>query len=320
MPDAPPLLQQVRNVCRTRHLSYATERSYRAWIVRYVRFHGLRHPSALGAEHVEAFLTHLAVERGVAASTQRQALGAVVFLYRDVLRHPLGRFDGFTRPRRPPRLPVVLDAADVRAVLGCLTGAPALVCALLYGSGLRLSEALRLRLPDLDPTRGVLTVRGGKGDKDRVTVLAPNLAPALERQRSAALAVHRADAAAAIGCSLPGAVAAKYPNAPFEPAWAYLFPASAPCRDPRTGRVLRHHLHPSVVQRAFRSAAQRVCPAVRASPHTLRHSFATHLVQRGTDLRTVQELLGHASVRTTQVYAHVAGRGLLGVTSPLAAL
>ena len=319
MPDAPRLLARLRDVCRTRHLSYATERTYRHWVVQYVRFHGLVHPETLGAHHVEAFLTHLARDRNVAASTERQALNAVVFLYRDVLRHPLGTFGGFTRPKRPPRLPVVLSPAQVRAVLAALTGTPHLVCALLYGSGLRLSEALRLRVADVDFDRGTLTVRGGKGDKDRVTLLPP-VGDALARQLERARSVQRADAARDVGTSLPHALAAKYPNAPAEPAWAYVFPASAPGVDRRSGRTLRHHLHPSVVQKAFRSAAVAVCPEVRASPHTLRHAFATHLVARGTDLRTVQELLGHASVRTTQVYAHVAGRGLLGVTSPLATL
>lgn len=317
MPDASRLIPRVRAVCRTRHLSYATEKAYVGWTVRYCRFHGLRHPSTLSAPHVEAFLTHLATARGVAASTQNQALNALVFLYRDVLDHPLGSFDGFTRAQRPARLPSVLSPAEVRAVLGALTGTPYLVCALLYGSGLRLAEALRLRLADLHGPQGTLVVRRGKGAKDRVTILPAGLHAALDAQATRASAVHASDAAEGVGASLPDALHVKYPRAPFEAGWAYLFPSTRRARDPRSGRIARHHLDPSVVQKAFRTAALGTVPHVRASPHTLRHSFATHLVERGTDIRTLQELLGHQDLRTTQVYAHVAGRGLLGVVSPL---
>ena len=317
MPDSPRLLDRVRAVCRRRHLSLATERAYAGWIVRYCRFHGLRHPATLTAGHVEAFLTHLAADRHVAAKTQAQALNAVVFLYRDVLDHPLGSFAGFTRVTRPPRLPFVPSEAEVRAVLDALDGAPRLVCALLYGAGLRLVEALRLRLDDLDPARGTICVRGGKGDRDRLTLLPRTLAAQLAEASETARRVQRADAARRVGVSLPHALGAKYPNAAFEPGWMYLFPSPAPGLDPRSGRLCRHHLHPSTVQRPFRAAARRVAPGARLSPHSLRHAFATHLVASGTDLRTVQTLLGHQDVRTTQIYTHVAGTAFLNVAGPL---
>lgn len=314
------LLGAARNVARLRHLSYATEKAYVGWIVRFVRFHGTVHPSALGAPHVEAFLTHLAAERGVAVKTQQQALNAVVFLYRDVLGQPLGDFSAYRRVQRPERLPFVPSEADVRAVLDRLASAHPdahLVCALLYGAGLRLNEALRLRVADLDFARQTLTVRGGKGDKDRVTILPPALHPHLRQQAEMARRRAHTDARRGIGVSLPHALATKYPNAPFESGWAYLFPANVPALDPRSGRTLRHHRHASSVQRAFRGAACAVVPGARLTLHGLRHAFATHLVAHGTDLRTVQDLLGHADVRTTQRYAHVAGRGLLGVAGPL---
>ncbi len=314
----PRLVEQVRAACRLRHFRRTTEKVYVSWVVRYVRYHGLRHPEELGAEHVTAFLTHLAVERNVAAATQSQALSALVFLYREVLGLPLGDFEGLVRVRRPARLPVVLSPGEVARLLDALDGTPRLVASLLYGAGLRLIEALRLRVRDVDFERHQITVRGGKGDRDRSALLPPPLVADLRLQIKRAVRVHRRDLAEGFGdVWLPNALAVKYPQAARETGWQYLFPASARSTDSETGREGRHHLDPSVVQKAVRRAVQQAGLTKNASCHTLRHSFATHLLEGGQDIRTVQTLLGHQDVRTTMIYTHVIGRGPLGVTSPL---
>ena len=316
-PRPPRLLDRVREVCRTRHLSYRTEQAYVGWVRRFVVFHGLRHPEALAEPDVARFLTYLAAERDVAASTQNQALSALLFLYRDVLRRPLGDLGQPVRARRPRRLPVVLSRAEAAAILDAMTGVDALVARLLYGSGLRLIEALRLRVKDVDFARGEIAVRQGKGNKDRVTVLPDALREPLAEHLRRVRNLHAADVAAGIGVSLPSALARKYPGAPGAWVWQWVFPSRQPSRDPRSGVVARHHRSPSTVQRAVAASVRAAGPAKRVSCHTFRHSFATHVLEAGYDIRTVQELLGHASVRTTQVYTHVLNRGGLGVRSPL---
>jgi integron integrase len=314
----PKLIPTVRAVCRRRHLSYRTEQSYVHWIRRYVVFHGVRHPSEMAEAEVTAFLTYLAAERHVAASTQNQALSALLFLYRDVLERPLGRFERPQRARRPRRLPVVLTPEEARAVLAHMTGVDGLVAHLLYGSGLRLAEALRLRVKDLDFGYGEIVVRQGKGDKDRRSVLPASLYEPLQAQLRRVGRLHERDLKAGTGgVPLPNALSVKYPGAPRDLVWQWVFPSSALSRHPERGVALRHHRSPSSVQKAVGRAVRASGVTKRATAHTFRHSFATHLLESGHDIRTVQELLGHASVRTTQVYTHVLNRGGLGVRSPL---
>ena len=281
-------------------------------------FHRGRHPARMGGPEVVAFLGHLAERKHVAASTQNQALNALVFLYREVLEAPLEGHGPIVRARRPRRLPVVLTEQEVRALLGAMSGVPGVVAALLYGSGLRLLEALRLRVKDIDFDRGEIVVREGKGRRDRVTVLPHSLRDALLHQLGVARAYHCTDLAQSFGeVFLPGALDRKYPAAPKEWHWQYVFPAQRRSVDQRSGGERRHHLHESTVQRAVKAAVRRAGIAKNASCHSLRHSFATHLLERGQDIRTVQELLGHRSVATTMVYTHVLNRGGLGVASPL---
>jgi integron integrase len=304
--------------CRARHYSRRTEDAYHDWAARFIRFHRLRHPQEMAEPEVNAFLTHLAVEGGVAASTQNQALAALLFLYEAVLDRPLDRIDGVIRAKRPERRPVILTRDEVRAILGALGGVPKLVCSLLYGSGLRVSEALGLRIHDVDVDRGELVVRDGKGQKDRVTVLPATAAVPIREQMAAAWRVHEADVAAGFGrVSLPSALARKYPAAPLEWGWQYVFPASVRCVDDRDGLEKRHHLHESVIQKAVRAAVGQLGLTKHATPHTFRHAFATHLLEDGYDIRTVQDLLGHADVETTMIYTHVLNRGGRGVKSPL---
>ena len=316
---APRLLDQVRNAIRVRHYSIRTEQAYVGWVRRFVVFHGKRHPSELGAEEVAAFLTHLAVRGRVAASTQNQALNALAFLYRHVLEQPLpDDLDGIARAKKPARLPVVLTRDEVQRLLAELEGTHALVGGLLYGSGLRLLEALRLRVKDLDWGHHQLVVREGKGAKDRVTMLPERLETPLREHLRHVRLLHRRDLGAGHGAvHLPGALARKNPSAATSWGWQYVFPAPARAVDPRTGVVRRHHLHESSVQKAVNAAVRRAGIEKRASCHTLRHSFATHLIEAGYDIRTVQELLGHADVRTTMIYTHVLNRGGRGVRSPL---
>ncbi len=317
MQPKPTLLQTVQHNLRLRQASPRTEEAYLQWIRRFVRFHGRRHPRELGVVEIRAFLTHLAVEGQMASSTVAQARAALLFLFRQVLGMELDGVDALPRGRRPLRLPVVLTPEEVAAVLGRLTGTSWLVGVLLYGGGLRLMEALTLRVKDLDLARGELRLRRAKGAKDRVTVLPAVVRPALVRHLERVKAQHQRDLVAGTGrVALPGALARKYPHAAASWPWQWVFPATRPYQDRDTGERRRHHLHPSVVQRAMTQAVREARLSKRASCHTLRHSFATHLLEGGADIRTVQELLGHTDVRTTMLYTHVLNRGGLGVRSP----
>jgi integron integrase len=312
------LLDRLRNEIRRRHYSVRTEAAYVQWVRRFILFHGKRHPDAMGAAEIAEFLTHLAVEGKVASATQNQALNALVFLYRGVLKREVPELSNVIRPKRPKRLPVVLTPAEVRAVFAELSGVHRLVCGLLYGSGLRLMEGLRLRVKDLEFERRELVVRDGKGRQDRVTMLPASLEEPLHAQMERARALHERDLADGFGAVyLPQALQRKYPRAAREWAWQYVFPSERRSVDRRTGVEGRHHLNEAALQRAVKRAVRRSGIAKLASCHTLRHSFATHLLESGHDIRTVQELLGHRSVRTTMVYTHVLNRGGLGVRSPL---
>jgi integron integrase len=313
----PRLLDQVRRAIRVRHYSIRTEEAYIGWIRRYVFFHHKRHPAELGAADIGRFLTALAVERRVSASTQNQALAALLFLYREVLGCDPGWLEDIVRARRPARLPVVLTRVEVERLLGGLRGVAWLMATLLYGSGMRLSECLRLRVKDLDFTRHEIVVREGKGGTDRVTMLPRALAPPLAEHLDRVRRMHDADLAAGFGrTALPDALARKYPNAASEWGWQWVFPASRIGADPRSGDRRRHHLHESVLQKAVHAAARGAGIAKPVGPHTLRHCFATHLLEHGYDIRTVQELLGHRDVATTMIYTHVLNRGGRAVESP----
>ncbi len=317
------LLDHVRSATRERHLSYRTEQTYVGWVRRYVRFHAqhsgaFRHPVEMAEPEVQAFLNHLAVERDVAASTQTQALSALLFLYDAVLGLPLSEMSGLIRVRKPPRLPTVLTASDVSALLVHLRGPHRLIAGFLYGAGLRLAEALALRVKDLAPERRQLTVRSGKGDRDRCALFPEQLVAPMARHLARVRALHGQDLADGYGeAILPHAYARKHPGAARQFGWQFVFPSTAISADPRTGYIARHHLHPSAFQRAIRDAARAAALDKRTTSHTLRHSFATHLLEAGTDVRRVQELMGHAKLTTTQVYLHVARVTGLGVTSPL---
>ena len=317
-PGRPRLLQEVRNRLRLKHYSMRTEQAYLYWIRRYIRASGRKHPRELDGAAVEAFLTGLATKDRVAASTQNQALSALLFLYREVLGVKLPRLDDVVRAKRPRRLPVVLAKGEVARLLRELAGREWVMASLLYGSGLRLMECLRLRVKDVDFARNEITVRNGKGNKDRKTVLPASLRDALLRQVDEARVLHGRDLDAGFGAvSLPNALARKYPNAPREFAWQFLFPAARRGVDPRDGQEKRHHIDEKVLQRAVAAAARKAGIDKPVTPHVLRHSFATHLLEAGQDIRTVQELLGHKDVATTQVYTHVLNRGPAGVLSPL---
>jgi len=312
------LLDDLRAALRARHYAYRTEQSYVDWVVRFIRFHGTRHPRELGAAEVTAFLTDLAVEGQVAASTQNQARSALLFLYREVLGMATEGFDVVVAASKPRRLPTVLTRAEVDAVLAGLDGVHLVMAQLLYGSGLRLMECLRLRVKDLDLAQHQIAVHDGKGAKDRVTMLPQVLVAPLERQLQAVRQLHQADLKAGYGSApLPYALAEKYPSAPKAWGWQFVFPAPQRSADPRSGTVARHHLSPSSLQKAVRRAVLAAGIAKPAGCHTFRHSFATHLLEDGYDIRTVQELLGHADVQTTMIYTHVLNRGGRGVRSPL---
>lgn len=314
----PTLLGAVREQIRLRHYSLRTEQSYIGWIRRYIQFCGERHPRDLGSVEVTTFLTHLAVDLNVAPSTQNQALQALLFLYRDVLQLDLPRLADVVRAHRPARLPVVLSRDEVRRVFQHLHGRSRLVVGLLYGSGLRLAEALQLRVKDLDMERRELTVRHGKGGKDRRTVIPEELRQPLRNHMDALQAwFDRERAVGAPGVSLPSAIKGKYCTASTSLAWQWLFPSHGCCRDPYDGTLVRHHVHPRSVQRKVKVALVGAGILKPAGCHTFRHCFATHLLEAGSDIRTVQELLGHSSVKTTMIYTHVLNRGGQAVRSPL---
>ncbi len=314
----PRLLEQVRAEIRARHYSRRTEDAYVHWIRRFIVFNGRRHPRELGAPEISAFLTWLAVEQHVAASTQNQALSGVLFLYRDVLRQEVGLVELLPRARMPSKVPVVLSSSEVRQVLDQLTGVPRIVATLLYGAGLRLQECLELRVKDLDFERREITVGRGKGQKERRVMLPEVLREVLGQHLEDVRRLHHADIAAGFGrVVLPGALERKCPRAPTDWSWQFVFPAGRICRDERFGPPTRFHLHESVIQRAVTEAGRKAGLTKRVGCHTFRHSFATHLLESGSDIRTVQELLGHADVSTTMIYTHVLNRGGLGVKSPI---
>lgn len=318
--EQPPkrrLLDQVRDRCRVRHLALSTEHAYVGWIRRFILFHGKRHPLEMGRAEIEAFLTHLAVNAHVAASTQNQALSALLLLYREVLQREFGWLEGVVRAKKPKRLPVVFSPEEAMAVLGQLQGVRWLMGVLLYGAGLRLEECLRLRVKDLDFERRQVTVRDAKGEKDRMTLLPGVMVDALKEHLVRVRERHeRALREGCGGVELPYALARKYPQADREWGWQYVFPAERASRDPRSGAWRRHHYDPSFLQKAVRVAIRRAGITKHAGCHTFRHSFATHLVADGVDIRTVQELLGHKDVKTTQIYTHVLKLNGFAVKSP----
>ncbi len=317
-PDRPRLLNRVRQAIRVRHYSPRTEKAYVGWITRYVRFHRLQHPETMGADEIMSFLSHLATDRYVSASTQNQALSALLFLYKHVLDIDLPWLDDIVRAKRPQRLPAVMSQSEVKLVLAQLKGVPLLVASVLYGSGLRLLECLHLRVKDLNFERGEITVRDGKGSKDRVTMLPASLQGALNIQMAEAKATHLKDVTMGNGAvQLPDALGRKFQSAAKDWAWQWVFPASRTYVERESGLNRRHHVHESVVQREVKGAVIRSGINCRASCHTFRHSFATHLLETGYDIRTIQELLGHKDVSTTMIYTHVLNRGGQGVKSPL---
>jgi integron integrase len=311
------LLDQVRDAIRMKHYAYRTEETYVQWIRRFILFHNKRHPKDMGTPEIEAFLTHLAVQGRVAASTQNQALNALLFLYRDVLKLELTEISA-VRAKRSQYLPTVLTKEEAKAVIQHIDGVPQLVVKLLYGCGLRLTEGLRLRVKDIDFAQQQIIVRDGKGSKSRVTMLPLSVTDALRDHLVSVKRQHEQDLGRGYGAvSLPFALERKYPNANREWAWQYVFPSGRIVKDPRSDLMCRHHLHESSVQKAVKQAVRVVKLSKRVSCHTFRHSFATHLLQNGYDIRTIQELLGHKDVKTTMIYTHVLNRGGHGVRSPL---
>jgi len=312
------LREQVHEVMRFHHYSVRTEESYWFWIRRFILFHNKRHPREMGGADVSAFLSQLATGEGAAKATQLQALNALVFLYRDVLLNPLGELPELKWSRRPPRLPLVLTKEELQRVFSATEPRYALALRLLYGAGMRLMELIRLRVKDVDLERGQIAVHDGKGDKERVTMVPTTLIPDLKAQLDRSRISWQEDLRAQrSGVSLPPGVERKYPNARREWPWQYLFPAADESRDPASGKLFRHHLHEDNLQRAMKAAVIRAGLSKNATCHTLRHSFATHLLENGYDIRTVQDLLGHKDVATTQIYTHVMARPGIGVRSPL---
>jgi integron integrase len=318
LPGKPKLLDQVRDVIRRKHYSFRTEQTYVDWIRRFILFHGKKHPSEMAEAEVTQFLTYLAREGKVAASTQNQALSALLFLYKDVLKQEIGWLDQVERVKRPARLPVVLTRDEVHKIFIYLHGTHRLMAGLLYGSGLRLMECVRLRVKDVDFGYAHIIVRDGKGGKDRVTMLPVNLAQALERHLQKVKVQHEEDVEAGLGSVyLPMALEKKYPNAEKEWIWQYIFPSPRISVDPRSQQKRRHHVEESSLQLAMKKAVRAAGISKPATCHSLRHSFATHVLENGYDIRTVQELLGHKDVSTTMVYTHVLSKPGLGVKSPL---
>jgi len=308
----------MRDEIRSRHYSLRTEQSYIQWVRRFIFFHNKRHPKDMGEEEVSLFLTNLAVERKVAASTQNQALSALLFLYKHVLNQKLEWLDGVVRAKRPRRLPVVLTQTEIGSILGHMKGVNGLITNLIYGTGMRKMECLRLRVTDIDFEYKQIHVRSGKGDKDRITLLPECLASKLRLQLETTETLHKKDIEEGYGeVELPYALERKYPNAGWEWKWQYVFPSTRRSVDPRTGVIRRHHWYDTNVSRALKQAVYSLRINKRVGVHTLRHSFATHLLENGYDIRTVQELLGHKDVSTTMIYTHVLNKGGRGVCSPL---
>jgi len=312
------LIPQLKEEIRRRNYSYSTEKSYSSWVIRYVRFHQMVHPSELSEKHVTSFLNHLANDLNVAASTQNQALSALVFLYEYILKKPVQSLEDLKRAKKPKRLPVVLTEKEVESILQHLRGLNKLMISLIYGSGLRISEALRLRVLDIDFDYKQITVRDGKGLKDRVTILPETLISDLRLQVEKVARLHEQDLMKGYGKTvLPNALAKKYPQAAAQLKWQYVFPSKQRNKDPRSGIVHRYHISPRYIRKELQKALAKCNIQKHATPHTFRHSFATHLLQNGYDIRTVQDLLGHKSLKTTSVYLHVLNRGGHGVKSPL---
>jgi len=312
------LINQLTNIIRVKHYSIRTEQAYVNWVNRFFRFHQNKHPLSLGEPEISAYLNYLAINRKVSASTQNQALSAILFLYNEVLKKDIDHIDDVIRAKRPLKLPVVFSHEEVEIILLQLEGVKWLMAALLYGSGLRLMECLRIRVKDIDFHYKQITVRDGKGQKDRVTVLPEKIFTPLQEHIQKVEFLHNQDIKNGYGeVYLPFALARKYPNANRDLGWQYVFPAKKPTRNPRSGRVYRHHLDPSILQKAIKQSIRDVEINKPGSCHTLRHSFATHLLENGYDIRTVQELLGHKDVRTTMIYTHVLQKGGKGVKSPM---
>lgn len=316
--DQPKLLDQLREALRSRHYSRRTEQTYCHWVKRYVHFHNVRHPAEMAEPEINAFLTHLAVKGKVAASTQNQALSALLFLYRHVLGREVGDLGEVIRARKPKRLPVVMTREEVKAVLANLSGDKWLMASVMYGAGLRLMECLRLRVQDIDFSRNEILVRDGKGAKDRITMLPESLKAPLQEHLKTVKAIHERDLADGWGrVLLPDALDRKYPNAPKEWRWQWVFPQENRWKNTKTGEEGRHHVHETILQRAVKEAVRKAGIVKHAGCHTFRHSFATHLLESGYDIRTIQELLGHKDVSTTMIYTHVLNKGGHGVRSPM---
>jgi len=311
-----PFLESIRQTMRLRGYALKTEKSYLHWIRYYIRFHQKRHPSDMGRDEIIAFLNHLASERMVSAGTQSIALNALAFLYNKVLEQPISGLN-FRRANKPRRLPTVLSRQEVSIVINELKGLHKLIVQMMYGSGLRVSEALGLRVQDINFDNNSVTVRNGKGGKDRISLLSEGLKPKLLEQIAKSLEIQLMDNENRIGPSMPVALGRKYPLAYKMPLWMFVFPSTRTCKHPMTGKLCRHHLHHTVIRKALKRATASARISKRVTCHTFRHSFATHLLETGTDIRTVQELLGHTDVKTTQIYTHVIGQHYAGTSSPL---
>ncbi len=317
-PQSARLMDQVREVLRFHHYAYRTEKSYVGWILRYIRFHGKKHPRQLGRVEIEAFLSHLAIDRKVSAATQNQAFNAILFLYKQVLHIEIEGNIRAKRASQSRRIPVVLTQAEITAVLEKVSGVSGLIIRLMYGGGLRISEAIRLRVQDFDFDRGNITIREGKGGKDRTTLFAASLHAPMLKQIDKARTLHDEDLAAGFGgVYLPNALGVKYKNAAKEFGWQFAYPARSRSEDPRSGEIKRHHIHPSAIQKQLKAIAKELGILKRVTPHILRHSFATHLLENGTNIRIVQSLLGHKDVKTTEIYTHVMDKSIESIVSPL---